>query len=118
VISALALPFALALPGVAFAQAAPPAGAAASAPSPAQIQDAVKSSLKACDLTLKQKRALKPMIENYQSQTAGADAATKKTAQETLLKNIYGVLTPSQQATFKDSMKSQLASASMSSAAH
>jgi Spy/CpxP family protein refolding chaperone len=116
--SALALPIALALPGVASAQAAPPAGAMASSMSPDQVQAAVKSSLKACDLTIKQKLAIKPMVENYQSQTAGADAATKKSAQESLLKNIYGVLTPQQQATFKASMKSQMASAMSSSATH
>jgi hypothetical protein len=50
------------------------------------------------------------MLEQYQQQTANADAATKKSAQQQLLKNIYGVMTPDQQAKFKASLKSSLGS--------
>jgi hypothetical protein len=103
-IAGLMLPLALALPGAALAQAA--------APSPAQMQAAVKSSLQSVGLTMQQKRQILPMVQNYKSSTENADAATKKTAQEALLKNIYGVLTPDQQAKFKASMKAQLANPS------
>jgi hypothetical protein len=102
-IAGLILPLALALPASVHAQAAP---------SPAQMQAAVKSSLQSVGLTMQQKRQILPMVQNYKSQTEGADAATKKSAQETLLKNIYGVLTPDQQAKFKASMKAQLANPS------
>jgi len=121
VIAAFALPLALSLPVATFAQsggapaAAPAGGGMASKVSPEQMQTAVKSSLKSVNLTMRQKMQIKPMIENYQSQTAGADAATKKSAQENLLKGIYGILTPPQQAQFKSSMKASLASAMMSS---
>jgi hypothetical protein len=103
-IAGLMLPLALALPGAVLAQAA--------APSPAQLQAAVKSSLQSVGLTMQQKRQILPMVQNYKSQTENADAATKKTAQEALLKNIYGVLTPDQQTKFKASMKAQLANPS------
>jgi hypothetical protein len=47
-------------------------------------------------------------VKQYQAQTANADAATKKSAKEQLLKGIYGVMTPDQQAKFKASLKSSL----------
>ena len=61
---------------------------------------------------MRQKMRLKPMVQEYQQQTAGADAATEKSAQEALLKKIYGVLTPDQQAKFKASLKASMASMS------
>lgn len=61
---------------------------------------------------MRQKMQIKPMIEHYQSQTSGADAAQKKSAQEQLLKSIYGVMTPAQQTQFKNSLKSSLGSSS------
>jgi Spy/CpxP family protein refolding chaperone len=54
------------------------------------------------------------MVQNYKSQTANADAATKKSAQEALLKQIYGVLTPDQQTKFKASLKASMASSGSS----
>jgi hypothetical protein len=102
-IAGLMLPLALAFPAGVLAQAAP---------SPAQMQAAVKSSLQSVGLTMAQKRQILPMVQNYKSQTENADAATKKSAQEALLKNIYGVLTPDQQTKFKASMKAQLANPS------
>ena len=107
-LACFALPLALTVPVAAFAQQ-PGAGSAAAAKlTPAQVQSAVKNSLQSVNLTPRQKLQIKPMLENYQQQTAGADAATKKSAQEALLKNIYGVLTPQQQAEFKASMKAQI----------
>lgn len=100
-LAGLMLPLALVLPGAALAQQA--------GPSPAQMQAAVKSSLQSVNLTMAQKRQILPMVQQYKSQTENADPATKKAAQETLLKNIYGVLTPDQQAKFKASMKASLA---------
>ncbi|MBV8068213.1 MAG: hypothetical protein JO113_09590 [Candidatus Eremiobacteraeota bacterium] len=78
--------------------------------SPSQVQTAVRNALQAAQLTPQQKLKIKPMLEHYQQQTANADAATKKSAQEQLLKNIYGVMTPDQQAKFKASLKSSLGS--------
>jgi hypothetical protein len=101
VIAGLALSFAFVTPNVAFAQ---------QSPSSSQVQTAVKNALQAAQLTPHQKLQIKPMLEQYQQQTANADAATKKSAKEQLLKNIYGVMTPDQQAKFKASLKASLGS--------
>lgn len=77
---------------------------------PTQLKEAVVNALKEANLTPQQKMQVRPMIAQYQSSTANADAAQKKTAQEKLLKEIYGVLTPAQQTTVKNSLKSQLGS--------
>jgi ABC-type transporter MlaC component len=77
-------------------------------PTPAQVKTAVKNALMSVDLTLKQKREIKSMVENYQTQTANADDATKQAAAKTLMKNIYGTLTPDQQKQFKASIKQSL----------
>lgn len=108
-IMSLALPvaLALALPGVAGAQQA---SGMSSAMNPSAVQAAVKSALQSVNLTPRQKLEIAPMVQEYHSQTAGADAATKKSAQEALLKKIYGVLTPDQQAKFKASLKASMAS--------
>jgi len=114
-VTALALPLALLLAGVASAQSGPPPAGAASAMSPAQMQAAVKSALDACHLSLRQKREIKPMVDNYKSAAASApDDATKKAAAKTLLQNINGVLTPGQQATFKASLQNSMANATPS----
>jgi Spy/CpxP family protein refolding chaperone len=110
-IAALMLPLALAFPGAGMAHQSGAMSAQAS-PSPAQMQTAVKNALQSVNLTTRQKLQIKPMIENYQSQTANASAAQKKSAQEALLKNIYGILTPQQQTQFKASLKSSMASMS------
>ena len=98
-VAGLALASAIVAPSIAFAQQ-----------SPSQVQTAVRNAIQAAQLTPQQKLKIKPMLEQYQSQTANADAATKKTAQEQLLKNIYGVMTPDQQTKFKASLKSSLGS--------
>jgi Spy/CpxP family protein refolding chaperone len=110
-IAALALPLALIFPGAVLAQQ-PGTMVAQASPSPEQVQTAVKNALQAANLTTRQKLQIKPMIEDYQQQTNGASAAAKKTAQETLLKKIYGILTPQQQTQFKASLKSSMASMS------
>jgi hypothetical protein len=110
-IAGLALPVALTLPGPVFAQQlGATIVAQASAANPADVQAAVKKALQSVNLTPRQKLQIKPMIEDYQSQTAGADAATKKSAQEALLKKIYGVMTPEQQTQFKASLKASMSS--------
>ena len=98
-IACLALACAIATPSVAFAQQ-----------SPSQVQTAVRNAIQAAQLTPQQKLKIRPMLEQYQQQTANADAATKKSAQQQLLKNIYGVMTPDQQSKFKASLKSSLGS--------
>jgi t-SNARE complex subunit (syntaxin) len=107
----LALPLALCVPVAASAQQPSAMSVAqASSPNPAQVQAAVKKALQSVNLTVRQKLQIKPMVDDYQSQTANADAATKKSAQEALLKKIYGVLTPQQQTEFKASLKASLSS--------
>jgi hypothetical protein len=90
------------------AQQQAPTIAQATAPTSADVKTAVKNALAGVNLTPQQKREIAPMVRNYESQTANADAATTKAAKENLLKNIYGVLTPTQQTQFKASMKAQL----------
>jgi hypothetical protein len=99
VMASLVLACAIVTPSVAFAQQ-----------SPSQVQTAVRNAIQAAQLTPQQKLKIKPMLEQYQQQTANADAATKKSAKEQLLKNIYGVMTPDQQAKFKASLKASLGS--------
>jgi Spy/CpxP family protein refolding chaperone len=114
-IAAVALSAAVVAPaGAVAAQSSAATVAQASNMSPAQVQAAVKTALQASDLTLHQKMQIKPMVQQYQQQTANADAATKKSAQEQLLKSIYGVMTPDQQAKFKASLKASMASATTS----
>jgi Spy/CpxP family protein refolding chaperone len=109
-LAGFALPLALTLPGVALAQQpAPNSGAmAGAAMNPQQMQAAVKTALESCNLTRQQKRQIAPMVQNYKSETANADAATKQSAQKALLKNIYGVLTPAQQSQFKASLHASI----------
>jgi hypothetical protein len=108
-VAVLAIPFSLAFPLGALAQ---PSSAMTVAQmgttDPSKVQAAVKTAIQSANLTMKQKMEIKPMVEQYQTQTASADAAQKKTAQEQLLKGIYGVMTPAQQTQFKASMKSSL----------
>ena len=99
VIASLALSCSIVTPSVAFAQQ-----------SPSQVQTEVRNALQAAQLTPQQKLKIKPMLEQYQQQTANADPATTKSAKEQLLKNIFGVMTPDQQAKFKASLKSSLGS--------
>lgn len=107
-IAGLALACAVMAPGIAFAQSSSTMLAQASAASPSQVQTAVRNALQAAELTPQQKMKIAPMIKQYQSQTANADAATKKSAKEQLLKGIYGVMTPDQQTKFKASLKSSM----------
>ncbi len=82
--------------------------AQAAQPSPSQVKAAVKNALMSVNLTFKQKREIKSMVDNYQTQTANADDATKQADAKALIKNIYGILTPDQQTQFKASMKQSL----------
>jgi hypothetical protein len=82
--------------------------AQAAKPTPAQVKSAVKSALMSVNLTPRQKREIKSMVENYQTQTANADDATKQADAKALIKNIYGALTPDQQGQFKASIKQSL----------
>jgi Spy/CpxP family protein refolding chaperone len=110
-IAVLGLPLSLTLPVNALAAPTAMTVAQVSEANPQQLKTAVANALKEANLTPHQKMQIRPMIQNYQSETANADAAQKKTAQEKLLKGIYGVLTPAQQTTVKNSLKSQLGSA-------
>jgi hypothetical protein len=109
-VAALLFPAAFA-PAVASIQGTGAIVAQATQPSSQQVQTAVKNALQAAELTPREKLQIKPMVEQYQQQTANADEATKKSAKAQLLKGIYGVMTPDQQAKFKASLKASLGSA-------
>lgn len=108
VIAVLAMPLSLTFPLNALAQPTERTVAQMSATDPSKVQAAVKTALQSANLTTRQKMQIKPMLQQYQSQTANANAAQKKSAQEQLLKGIYGVMTPAQQSQFKSSLKSSL----------
>lgn len=109
-IAALAVPLSLTFPLSALAQPTATTVAQMGTTDPSKVQAAVKTALQSANLTMRQKMQIKPMVQQYQSQTAGADAAQKKSAEEQLLKGIYGVMTPAQQTQFKNSLKSSLGS--------
>lgn len=109
-IAVLAIPLSLAVPLSALAQPTATIVAQMGTTDPSKVQAAVKKALQSVNLTPRQKIQIKPMVQQYQSQTAGADAAQKKSAEEQLLKGIYGVMTPTQQSQFKTSLKSSLGS--------
>lgn len=104
------MPLSLAFPLSALAQPTATMVAQASTADPSKVQAAVKTALQSANLTMRQKMQIKPMLQQYQTQTAGASAAQKKSAQEQLLKSIYGIMTPAQQTQFKNSLKSSLGS--------
>jgi t-SNARE complex subunit (syntaxin) len=83
--------------------------AQAAQPTPEQVKAAVKNALMSVNLTLRQKREIKSMVDNYKTETANVDEATKQADAKSLLKNIYDVLTPDQQTQFKASIKQSLA---------
>ena len=106
-LASIALPMALLLPAPGSAHGATIVAQSATT-TQSEAKDAVKTALKSVDLTFKQKREIKPMIKNYEAQTANADEATKKADQKALLENIYAVLTPAQQTQFKASLKTSM----------
>ena len=106
-LAGLALAATLLIPAGAFAQAmatAAPAGGMSAAAAAKMTPDNIKAALESCNLTFAQKRKIAPMVQNYKSQTASADAATKQQDGVTLLKGIMGVLTPAQQTQFKTAL--------------
>lgn len=108
-IAALALPLVVGtFPIAAAAQQQSSTMAQPSKFTPDQVKSAVKNALMSVGLSRTQKRSIAKMVQGYESQTASADDATKKSAQEALLKNIYGELTPAQQTQFKASIKQSL----------
>ena len=109
-IAVLAVPLSFAFPVSAPAQPTTTMVAQTGTTDPSKVQAAVKTALQSANLSMRQKMQIKPMIQQYQSQTANATASQKKSAQEQLLKDIYGVMTPAQQTQFKSSLKSSLGS--------
>jgi Spy/CpxP family protein refolding chaperone len=109
-IAGIAIPAALMLPIAALA-APVTVVAQASTATQANTKNAVKAALKSVDLTPHQKLQIKPMIQNYETQSANADPATEQADQKALIKQIYGVLTPAQQTQFKASLKQSMANA-------
>jgi Spy/CpxP family protein refolding chaperone len=109
-LTAFAISLSLAIPAAASASPAVVV-AQASTMTQTEAKDAVKTALKSVDLTPHQKLQIKPMIQNYEAQSANADPATKQAEQKALIKQIYGVLTPAQQVQFKASLKNSMAAA-------
>ncbi len=72
-------------------------------------KDQVETAIKATNPSLRQMRTMKPMLQNYKSEVAGApDESSKKAAAKQLMQGMMTVLTPAQQATFKQSLMSQM----------
>jgi hypothetical protein len=93
-------------PGAAPAQPAP--AAAPAQPHPTQAQ--VKAALEAANVDFRQKRKLKPMVDTYKSQMASAqDDQSKANANQQLIASMKTVLSPAQQAAFKQSLMNQMA---------
>ena len=87
--------------------AAPATGSAAAMQRPTRAQ--VETAVKATNPSLRQMRAMKPMLQNYKSDVASApDESSKKTAAKELMQGMMTVLTPAQQATFKQSLIRQM----------
>lgn len=95
-----------AAPAVVLAQLAPAAAQAQQMPTQAQV----KAALGAANLDLRQKRKLKPMADTYKSQMASApNDQAKQAATQQMIASMKTVLSPAQQAAFKDSLVNQMA---------
>ena len=93
------------VPVVTRAQTTMSSAGAMQRPTQAQMETAIKAT----NPSLKQMRAMKPMLQSYKSQVASApDDASKKAAGKQLMQGMMTVLTPAQQATFKQSLMSQM----------
>ena len=82
------------------------AGAQTAAPQPTQAQ--VKAAVESAKPNLRQKRSIKTMVDNYKSATNGATPAQKQAAAQTLMGGLMSVLSPGQQAEFKQSLATQM----------
>jgi len=88
------------------AQSMPAAAPAQQRPTQAQVQ----AALGAANLTLRQKRKLKPMVDTYKSQVASAtDEQAKGNATQQLIASMKTVLSPEQQAAFKQALTNEMA---------
>lgn len=104
-VAVFALAFATVTPAVAFAQSAPAPASAQQRPTQAQVQ----AAMAAANLDLRQKRKLKPMVDTYKSQVASAQNEQAKTAAtQQLIASMKTVLTPNQQAAFKEALMNEM----------
>ena len=84
----------------------------AAVPPPKPTSAQVKSALEAANLSLLQKHKLKPMLDTYQSQIASApNQQAKDAATQQLIASMKTVLSPAQQAAFKESLTNQMSAA-------
>lgn len=90
--------------------AMPAAAQTTAAHTPAQVKAALQQALAGANLTGKQKLQVHAIVQNYDQQTAGADAAATQAAQKNLVRSINGILTPAQQAEVKASLQQSLGS--------
>ena len=111
----------LAVAALAITTLTPLASIAQTAPAPAggmggamgdmkpPTKDQIKTALKATNPSIRQLRALKPMMSNYQSQVESApDQTSKRAATKQLVAGMKTVLSPEQQSAFKQSLMSQM----------
>jgi hypothetical protein len=92
-------------PSFTLAQSGPAPATAPQRPTQAQVQ----AAMAAANLNLRQKRKLKPMVDTYKSQVASApDEQTKTNATQQLIASMKTVLSPDQQAAFKQALTNQM----------
>lgn len=93
-------------PVLTLAQSQPAAAPAQPRPTKGQIQ----AAMAAANVDVRQKRKLKPMMDTYKSQMDGATNDQAKTAAtQQLIASMKTVLSPAQQAAFKQSLMNQMA---------
>jgi hypothetical protein len=107
-IGVLAFALAATAPSLTVAQSMPAAAPAPAQPRPTQAQ--VQAAMGAANLDLRQKRKLKPMVDTYKSQVASApDEQTKSNAAQQLIASMKTVMSPAQQAAFKQALTNEMA---------
>jgi hypothetical protein len=93
------------VPSLTLAQSMP-----AMAPMQRPTQAQVQTALAASNVTFRQKRKLKPFVDTYKSQIASApNEQAKANATQQLIASMKTVLSPDQQAAFKQSLMNQMA---------
>jgi hypothetical protein len=105
-IAVLAFALVAIAPNMTLAQSAMAPASAPQRPTQAQVQ----AAMGAANVDLRQKRKLKPMVDTYKSQMASAPNEQAKTgATQQLIASMKTVLSPNQQAAFKQSLMNQMA---------
>jgi hypothetical protein len=108
-IGALAFALAATAPSLTVAQSMPGAAPAAAPAQQRPTQAQVQAALGAANLTLRQKRKLKPMVDTYKSQVGSApDEQAKSDATKQLIASMKTVLSPNQQTAFQQALTNEM----------